>query len=174
MELVLSINYNNLLTKVRRNLAVIGKRAKTVTGESMYSDIMTSSNEESLLSDVIDAGAQNIVAELADLTAYYAHRGGTIVFTIVNSRWTTEEGALDYDITEALTDAISEYLYNYCLQQYLSDIHPSTGAKYPPLYGTTYAAVCQTIMLNIRRMAFAKRPADVGKTISQITSEILP
>lgn len=134
----------------------------------MYSDITASVNEEPIFADLLMFGAETIISELTDLASGYAEQTGvdnTISFTLFSSRWTTNDSTYDMNLTDALKNLISNYLYNFCIGRYLSEIHPSTGDKYPPLYGRTYNEHCDIIMRNIKSLAFVKRQVTESTSI---------
>lgn len=174
MELEIEVKYADLLPKIKQHLAIVGKRAKTVDGKPMFSDISSSTNEDPVFAEMIEAGAHNLMATLRDMAIWFSHIRNPnrvsvgLKFKLSSNRWVydTEE------VVEALQDSLIQYLYNYALAQYLTDIHPSTGAKYPPLYGQTYIEHCAVIINTIRELAFLKRaPIDREKSYADIKAE---
>lgn len=157
----ISVTTSGLITKIRRNLAIIGKRARRTNGESMYSDITASNNEEPLYDDLLMFGAQTVVSNLSDLCTAYVETdtdstvNGVVAFTLISARINSSDS-----IQNILKGLIEDYLYNFVLARYLSEIHPSTGDKYPPLFGKTYTDACDTLMVQIRTIAFLKRPKE--------------
>lgn len=174
-ELNIEVKASPIITKVRRNLAIIGKRARRNDGESMYSDITASDAETPIFYDLLMFGAENIVSELSEMASGYVEQDDVVTtgsgadavttepyikFDLYSDRWSFGADAdPDMDVTKALEGMISNYLYNFCLARYLSEIHPSTGDKYPPLFGRTYTDHCELLMRNIKSLAFLKRNA---------------
>lgn len=212
-KISVSVPIADVNTKVCKHLAVIGKRAKTINGESMFSDLTVSSAEKDIFNDLIKAGAETIVNELQPFCGIYnttysqqslggtvGNGGDTIIggtidkelsklpttntpsqevlsFVITATRWTDDDASAtesnNKNLTKALHEAIGNYLYNYTLWQYLSIIHPSTGAKYPPIYGSTYQAQCAVIISNVVGLCNIKRPAKKSvRSYADITSSI--
>lgn len=162
-ELNIEVGISGLIQKIRRNLAIVGKRARRTNGDSMYDDITASEAELPIFADLLMFGAETIVSELAELASGYVEENeDTIKFDLYSDRWCFE-GTPDMDVTKALEGMISNYLYNFCLARYLSEIHPSTGEKYPPLFGRTYQDHCDLLMRNIKSLAFIKRNKETPK-----------
>lgn len=213
MKINITATYAELIPSIKRHISVVGKRARTIDGKPMYSDLSPSSYEEPIFNDLIDQGAETIVANLVDLSASYSPIYASapladssasstppadssasmkkigITFSLVSDRWlapvpdpvpsTEVEGPVPpaeaegkMNITSALSEAIHNYLYSYALAMFFSAIHPTTGAKYPPIYAHPYEEQCQVILGNIRSLAREKR-RPVSSDYSKISSEII-
>lgn len=153
------ITYSDLLTDVKRHLSIIGKRAQKVNGQSMFSDLTTSTFEDPVFNDFIINAAHNVISALADACSTYIIGENSVTFKIIGTRWEDTGTNPQMGLKDAIKGAVRMYIYNFTLAQYLSVIHPSTGEKYPPLYGQTYFNQCAVIMTNLKSLVFLKRPA---------------
>ena len=168
----INIERSTLVNKIKQHLAVIGKRARDAQGNSLYSDINTSSNEDSVVwNDMIDGGAEVIVATLAPLSGNYVSTTGTISFNVTCDRWKTGD---EDDITPALQSAVETFIWNYAIKEYLALIHPSAVDKYPPRWAYPYELRMQTEVSTIQEIAYLKRaPQESDKEYSSITGEVV-
>lgn len=174
-KISVSITIAEIVGKAVKHLAVIGKRAKDVNGNSLFSDITISENEKGILNDLIASGAETIVNQLAPFCGMYNGADiGSISFVITSQNWTESNTENDKDLTKALEEAIYNYLLNYTLAQYLSIVRPSTGEKYPPIYGSTYTNHCALIIQNIIGLCNLNRvPTPSGKSYASIKGSVV-
>lgn len=112
---------------------------------------------EGTTDSVVDGGG------ISTMSLEDAPTADTLSFVITAKRWTDSDADTDEDnnknLVKALKEAVANYLYNFTLAQYLSIIHPSTGEKYPPIFGSTYNAQCAVIIGNIIGLCNLKRPS---------------
>lgn len=170
-----TVTYNTLITKIKQHLAVIGKRAKATDGNSMFSDLTTSTAEDTVLwKDLCNGGAETVIASVAELSGGYKTSDTTITFHVASSRWEDYDGDRLTDLREALSEAMTTFIWNYAVCQYLSIIHPSTGAKYPPIWASPYESRMQFQLKTIRDIAFLKRdPLESDVNYNAITGEVV-
>lgn len=151
--LSVSVSASEIIEKVRRNLAVIGKRAKNEKGSNIFSSVTVSGVEELLFGDLLTFGGESIVAELTDVASvYFSSEDGSLTFDVTSTRWS--DTVEKKDLSPALDGAIRGYLYNFAVARYLD----GSGMK----FGITYDEHCQMLMSKIKTLAFLKRPVGAG------------
>lgn len=155
-----SVPASDIIDKVRRNLAVIGKRARDGKGSNIFSEVTVSGVEELLFADLLTFGGESIVAELTDVASvYFSDDDGSLSFRITSTRWndTVEEK----DLSPALDGAIRGYLYNFVVARYLDGV----GMR----FGVTYDGHCQMLMSKVKTLAFMKRAVEIeGRSYADV------
>lgn len=149
------IQSDEIRAKVLRNLQVIGKRAKGGDGGSLFSMVTYSANEAPVFDDMVLFGAENLVSELSDVASSYATTGvGGVSIVLASDRWKVDskEEDMKFDLTSALVGMFSTYLYNFCLSRFLDMAFPDNR------YSKSYSDHCALIVMNIKTLAFLKRP----------------
>lgn len=161
---------SDLTSKIKQRLAIVGKRAKDTHGNSLFSDITTTSKEDALFVDLVRCASESLVAELPDFTTTVLFDDDKIIIKLSSTRWPADEDGLT--LCSAISDAVTQYLHDYATGQYLAMIHPSTGEKYPPIYGSPYSTNCQHIISNIYRMSYLKKTVKQSSTYEDVKFEI--
>ncbi len=120
-------------------------------------ELTTSMKEDKVLHDLIEAGAEVVVSELAEIASTYSTEEG-VSFILRNDRWEKADEEFIGNLEEALSKATERYLINYAIAEFLSSIFPAAKENVLPMYGGTYIQHCQIILKNIKSLAFLKRP----------------
>jgi len=120
----MTITISTVISAIKRHLSAIGKRLHNKDGKNMFSDITLSSAEDTqILTQYINASAQDIEAVLKQFIIASTYNATTISMTITNTR-----GDNDFD---ARVQALSEsYVTLNSVGEYLSMMHPDLAAKY--------------------------------------------
>lgn len=168
LTLTFNKTYKELVPKIKLHLAVLGKRAVNVRGESFFVELTTSMKEDKVLYDLIEAGAETIVSELSEIASTYTNEEG-VSFVLRNDRWEKSDETYIGNLKVALSQAITRYLVNFSLAQFLSSIYPAEKESALPMYGGTYLQHCQVILKNIKSLAYLKRPdANCGTSYDEM------
>lgn len=167
--ITIQVAYSTITEKVKIHLALIGKRAKDVNGNSLFSELTTSAAEDQKVwVDLANMGAETLVSSIAPITGSYATTTTNVTFKLMSTRWKLEGGEDEHDITVALGQSCEKFLWLFVLYQYLSIIRPSSE------YAKAYNESCEQQLMVIRNMAFVKRDPDIEKTkYSSITGEVI-
>lgn len=186
----ISVTYSELTTKIKTHLALIGKRAKDANGESVFSEITTSTTEDAKVwVDFINLGVEYILAALVDFglmesTGCYTD-ADKIKFQLGSTRWDAigekrDNGTADgYSVHRnfiiPLKSAIIKYLWMFAVYQYLSVIRPAASEKGVPPYAIAYERECEQAMLAIHTIANTKRAPEIlsSEYYSSIKGEIV-
>ena len=120
----MTITLATVISAIKRHLSTIGKRLYSKDGKNMFSDITLSSAEETpILTQYINASAQDVEAVLKQFITASTYTASTISMTIANSR-----GDADF---ETRTQALAEsYITLNSVCEYLSMTHPDIAQKY--------------------------------------------
>lgn len=146
----ITITYNNLLPKIRKNLSIIGKRTKAQNGSVMFTDITTTSTEDPIFEDLINFACEQIVSDLSDVcTGYVETSEDKVEITLLSDNLKTE------DLESVVGGIVKNYAYNFCLWKYLS---MNYGAM-----GETYSQTCALLIQNIKRVCFNRKAEGAGE-----------
>ena len=120
----MTLTISTLISAIKRHLSIIGKRLYSKDGKNLFSDITLSSAEDTqILTQYINASAQDIEAVLKQFITASTYNGTTIAMTIANTR-----GDADFEArTQALADS---YVTLNSVGEYLSMVHPDLAQKY--------------------------------------------
>jgi len=120
----MTITVATVISAIKRHLSIIGKRLYSKDGKNMFSDITLSSAEETqILTQYINASAQDVEAVLKQFITASTYSASTISMTIANTR-----GDSDF---EARSQSLGEsYITLNSVGEYLSMMHPDLAAKY--------------------------------------------
>lgn len=115
---------NTIISSVKRHFSIIGKRLYNKEGKNLFSDITLSSAEDTnILTQFINASAQDIEAALKQFITASSYSVSTISITITNTR-----GDSDFATrTQALGES---YITLNTIGEYLSMVHPDLAEKY--------------------------------------------
>lgn len=161
MKLTIEINRGELIVRVKKHLAILAKRARNREGQSIFSDITTSTTEDCIYEDMVTSGTTDLVARLKDMCSAYVRDGEVISFDMYSDRWRIDKTLIEIedgdqkptmDLTNALRDAIDNYLYNYVIARYLNSVSPAIGKFSDP-----YMESCETILKSLVELAFERR-----------------
>ena len=114
---------STIVSAAKRHLSIIGKRLYQKDGKNMFADITLSSVEDPILTQYINASAQDVEAFLKQLVTASTYSSTTITITIANSR-----GDSDFATrTQALAES---FITLNTVGEYLSMVHPDISQKY--------------------------------------------
>ncbi|MBQ8711538.1 MAG: hypothetical protein IJ551_01750, partial [Prevotella sp.] len=120
----MNINYDSVIRSVKRHLAIIGKRLRNKEGKNLFSDITLSSAEDKeILTQYINAAAQNVAALLRPLLSSYTISTDEAVLTLDNTR-------SDADFENRCQDLSTTYMVLFTTGEYLAMLHPELAQKY--------------------------------------------
>lgn len=113
------ISLTAVTAKIKRHLAIIGKRLYDKEGKNIFSNITVSTAEEEIFSHYVAAAAQNIAATLAQFVTAYTDTS----ITVDSSRW-------DAAVTSSLQKAAESYALFFAVGEYLAMTHADLAEKY--------------------------------------------
>ena len=114
---------STIVSAAKRHLSIIGKRLYQKDGKNMFADITLSSVEDPILTQYINASAQDVEAFLKQLVTASTYSSTTITITIANTR-----GDSDFATrTQALAES---FITLNTVGEYLSMVHPDISQKY--------------------------------------------
>lgn len=119
----MTISYSTIKDAVKRHLSIIGKRLYDKEGKNLFSNITVSTAEDTIFSQYIASGAQQIEATMRQMVENFVSAGGTIVLVLKNAR-----GTLDFD--SRCQEIVTSYLTYYSVGEYLAMTHPDLAEKY--------------------------------------------
>jgi hypothetical protein len=120
---MITITVSNVISAIKRHLAIIGKRLYSKEGKNLFSDITLSSAEDTnILTQYINTSAQDVEAALKQFVTSSTY-GATISMTITNTRG-------DTDFQTRVQDLIESYVRLNSIGEYLSMVHPDLAQKY--------------------------------------------
>lgn len=137
------INFRDIVNGVKRHLSYIGKRAFNKNGENIFSNITTSSAEDPLFLQYVNAAAQNIESSLHPVLAEWYEDEEEIELSVVNTRQSPE-------FEDRLLKLITTYVTRFTLAEYLNMMHPDMAK--------TYEGSAQVAMQALLTFAFSKLP----------------
>ena len=113
---------DNIKTRVKAHLAVIGRRLNVKEGDKNYQRIVLTENELSLIDDYFTAAAAFLAAQFPDVLVSYDSAKGEQGFEDASRRNAAAFSALD--------DVYSSYILSYCIGEYLATINVDMAKKY--------------------------------------------
>ena len=120
---MITITVSNVISAIKRHLAIIGKRLYSKEGKNLFSDITLSSAEDTnILTQYINTSAQDVEAALKQFVTSSTY-GATISMTIDNTRG-------DADFQTRVQDLIESYVRLNSIGEYLAMVHPDLAQKY--------------------------------------------
>lgn len=120
----MTITISTVISAIKRHLSIIGKRLYNKDGKNMFSDITLSSAEDTqILTQYINASAQDIEAVLKQFITASTYSATTISMTITNTRG-------DSDFETRVKDLADSYVTLNSVGEYLSMVHPDLAQKY--------------------------------------------
>lgn len=120
----MTITISTVISAIKRHLSIIGKRLYNKEGKNMFSDITLSSAEDTqILTQYINASAQDIEAVLKQFITASTYSASTISMTITNTRG-------DSDFATRVQDLSESYITLNSVGEYLSMLHPDLAEKY--------------------------------------------
>lgn len=120
----MTITISTVISAIKRHLSIIGKRLYNKDGKNMFSDITLSSAEDTqILTQYINASAQDIEAVLKQFITASTYGATTISMTITNTRG-------DSDFETRVKDLADSYITLNSVGEYLSMVHPDLAQKY--------------------------------------------
>ena len=120
----MTITISTVISAIKRHLSAIGKRLHNKDGKNMFSDITLSSAEDTqILTQYINASAQDIEAVLKQFIIASTYNATTISMTITNTRG-------DSDFDTRVKDLADSYITLNSVGEYLSMVHPDLAQKY--------------------------------------------
>ena len=111
-----------IMTDIKQHLAVIGKRAQDKEGNNIFSNITMSTAEESIISQYVEAAAQDIAAVASQFVGTCTTQTGEITMTVEHPRWD--------NISNAFVQAVKTYCILYSVGEYLAMTHTDLAKKY--------------------------------------------
>lgn len=161
MKLTVVLNKAELVSKIKKHLAIIAKRARDREGKSIFSEITTSTTEDYIYEDMISFGVNDMVARLKDLCSVYVNDGENITFDMYSDRWKIEKTEIEIedevdvatmDLINNLTESITNFVFNFAVARYLNSISPAVGK-----YSDAYIENSNNILNTLVEFAFVRR-----------------
>ena len=148
-----------LISAIKRHLSIIGKRLYSKDGKNMFSDITLSSAEDTqILTQYINASAQDIEAVLKQFITGSVYNNTTISITIQNTRG-------DSDFETRTKDLAESYITLNSVGEYLSMLHPDLAEKY-------YADARQRMQSLVAYVFYKNAPTSSGSSYNSINGAI--
>jgi hypothetical protein len=144
----ISISYQDIKTKILRNLAVLGKRSTDSEGNSTFSKVTVSSKEEPLLSDFVHNAVHNVIAAIPDLVHEFTEDDATASFKVTNTRWKISNG-------DDFAKAFSLSVVSYCVASAVADYYSMYFGEQSEYYNLKAARM----MKDILSLCYFKQPA---------------
>lgn len=120
----MTITISAVISAIKRHLSIIGKRLYNKDGKNLFSDITLSSAEDTpILTQYINASAQDIEAVLKQFITASTYNATTISMTITNTRG-------DSDFATRVQDLSESYVTLNSIGEYLAMAHPDLSQKY--------------------------------------------
>lgn len=141
----MTIEISGVISDVKRHLSVIGKRLYTKEGKNMFSDITTSTAEDPIFWQYVEAGVETVRSALQPVLGKLELNAAvqTLDVTFRNER--AEAGAENY-----VGNHVKTYLTLYTLGEYLGSVRPESAEK--------YRAGADSIMTALQMYAYHKEP----------------
>lgn len=162
MKLSIILEKPDMISRAKKHLSVVAKRARDREGRNIFSEVTTSQTEDCIYEDMIRDGASDLVAKLKDMCdAYFFDEGDALRFDLYSERWRIEKTAIEIedgddkptmDLTEVLRSAVTSYVYNFTIARYLNSVAPAIGRFSDP-----YMENCETVFKQVCELAFVRR-----------------
>ena len=155
---MITITVSNVISAIKRHLAIIGKRLYSKEGKNLFSDITLSSAEDTnILTQYINTSAQDVEAALKQFVTSSTY-GATISMTITNTRG-------DTDFQTRVQDLIESYVRLNSIGEYLAMVHPDIAQKY-------YADARQRMESLMMYVIYKKAPTSPSYSYADISGTI--
>jgi len=162
MKLSIILDRAEIISRAKKHLSVVAKRAKDREGRNIFSEVTTSQTEDCIYEDMVKDGASDLVAKLKDMCdAYVFDDGDALRFDLYSDRWRIEKTPIEIedgddkptmDLTEVLKSAVTSYVYNFTIARYLNSVAPAIGRFSDP-----YMENCETVFKQVCELAFVRR-----------------
>lgn len=145
----ISISYDTLRTKIKSNLAVMGKRYIDNNGHLQFSKVTVSPAEENLLADFVHNAIHTVISAIIDLVHNYKEVSSTYNFDVINTRWSVSS-------TDSFKDAFAFTVSSFCVMQALADFYAFYFNEQSQYYNVKAAATLN----EIKNLCYYKQPSE--------------
>lgn len=145
----ISVSYANIKSKIKSNLAVMGKRFIDKDGNLRFTKVTLSSAEEPLLADFVKNAVHNVTSAIVELVHNYTEDGETVSFDVTNTRWS-------HSNNDSFTQAFQYTVVTYCVMQALADYY----AFYFNEQSQYYTVKAQATLNEIKSLCYYKQPSE--------------
>lgn len=150
----ISISYDSLKSKIKSNLAVMGKRYIDNNGHLQFSKVTVSSAEETLLADFVHNAIHTVISAIIDLVHNYEEGTSTPVyatysFDVTNTRWSVSSN-------DSFKDAFAFTVSSFCVMQALADFYAFYFNEQSQYYNVKAAATLN----EIKNLCYYKQPSE--------------
>ena len=145
----ISISYDTLRTKIKSNLAVMGKRYIDNNGHLQFSKVTVSSAEETLLADFVHNAIHTVISAIIDLVHNYKEVSSTYNFDVINTRWSVSSN-------DSFKDAFAFTVSSFCVMQALADFYAFYFNEQSQYYNVKAAATLN----EIKNLCYYKQPSE--------------
>jgi hypothetical protein len=145
----ISISYDSLKSKIKSNLAVMGKRYIDSNGHLQFSKVTVSSAEETLLADFVHNAIHTVISAIIDLVHNYKEVSSTYNFDVINTRWSVSSN-------DSFKDAFAFTVSSFCVMQALADFYAFYFNEQSQYYNVKAAATLN----EIKNLCYYKQPSE--------------
>lgn len=145
----ISISYDSLKSKIKSNLAVMGKRYIDNNGHLQFSKVTVSSAEETLLADFVHNAIHTVISAIIDLVHNYKLVSSTYSFDVTNTRWSVSSN-------DSFKDAFAFTVSSFCVMQALADFYAFYFNEQSQYYNVKAAATLN----EIKNLCYYKQPSE--------------
>lgn len=145
----ISISYDSLKSKIKSNLAVMGKRYIDNNGHLQFSKVTVSSAEETLLADFVHNAIHTVISAIIDLVHNYKEVSSTYNFDVINTRWSVSSN-------DSFKDAFAFTVSSFCVMQALADFYAFYFNEQSQYYNVKAAATLN----EIKNLCYYKQPSE--------------
>lgn len=150
----ISISYDSLKSKIKSNLAVMGKRYIDNNGHLQFSKVTVSPTEENLLADFVHNAIHTVISAIIDLVHNYSDSGSSSQYTIfefdvTNTRWSVSSN-------DSFKDAFAFTVSSFCVMQALADFYAFYFNEQSQYYNVKAAATLN----EIKNLCYYKQPTE--------------
>lgn len=153
----ITISLSGLTPKIKRHLSVIGKRMYDKEGKNLFSNITTSTAEDTIFEHYTDLAAQNIAAALANFVTAYTNSS----ITVQSERWSAQ-------VKVALKNAAESYALLFTIGEYLAMTHPDLAKKYQEDAVGTMATIVTTAANKVAPTQVSASYNDINGTVTTL------
>lgn len=154
-----TISYDDIKQRVKRQMAVVGKRIADTQGHTMFAGVTLSSAEESVLKQYIKDATWQFAGSLAPLVSGKVGSDNGITFLLEKTR-------LNDDKVSLFEENYKSYVAAYAAYNILIMSRADLAKKYAEDMANYVMAATQLI--------FTKDPpASSGKTLKDMTGEVI-
>jgi len=116
----ITVTYSNVRSRTLRNLSVIGKRAYSSDGKSLFDKVTVSTKEEDLLQDFIRTAAQDIISAL----------GRNVSSPVVDDAKATFSVRCDAVQSVVIGHSVIDYCVLATVASYIATYYPQQASPY--------------------------------------------